>query len=76
MTLKHITREFLRGEMLTLTRFEKKKNMYNHIIKYQQQYNKPFPIGQCAIFNEDTEDFECCGWDKNCSRAKVVKDEE
>ena len=66
MTLKNITKEFLKGEMITLTRFERKRNMYNHIISYQNKYKKPFPVGNCGLFDEDTETFECCGWSKEC----------
>lgn len=64
MSLKHIMKDFLRGEMLHFTKYEKKRLMYNHIISYQKKHKKEYPIGKCALYNEDKETYECCGWNK------------
>ena len=74
MSLKYLTRHLLKGDMLHLSKFERKKFTYQHIISYEKKFNKPFPLGNCAIYDESKNKYECCGWSKKCKLKKNYND--
>ena len=75
MTLKHIMKDFLRSEMLHFTKHERKKFIYKNIISYEKKFKTFYPRGNCALYNEHTNSYECCGWDKqNCCVYSNQKD--